>query len=167
MITNKWIAGNGEWEDAKKLRREVFIEEQNVAEEQEFDDLDLQSLHLVVYDGDTPIATGRIWHDGKTFRIGRCCVTKSERGGGIGDLLLKLLLIKTFEYNPSEVRIHAQTYAVPFYERYGFACEGEEYMEENIPHKTMSVTKETLVIPSKCGKDKHFEDFFTAVPQDG
>ncbi|HBU11697.1 MAG TPA: GNAT family N-acetyltransferase [Clostridiales bacterium] len=163
MIMNKWVTGNGDLTDAFALRKKVFVEEQHVAEVGEFDGLDEQSIHLVVYDGELPVATGRIWHDGKTFRIGRCCVERAQRGMGIGDLLIKLLLLKVFEYNPSEVRIHAQTHAEKFYEKYGFERIGDEYDEEGLPHVTMRATKETLRFPSKCGEVRRFEDFFKPV----
>lgn len=165
MLTNKWIGGNGDLTDAFALRRVVFVEEQNVDEAHEFDELDGQSMHVVLYDDGKPIATGRVWHDGKTWRIGRCCVIKEERGGGIGDLLIKLLILKAFEFNPTEVRIHAQVYAEGFYKRYGFERVSEEYEEEGIPHVTMRMTKETMVFPTDCGNDKHYEDFFEAAPK--
>lgn len=160
MITNEWILGNGDLSVPHALRRSVFIEEQRVAEEEELDAFDSQAMHLVIYDGKEPVATGRIWHDGRAFRIGRCCVAKEARGQGIGDLLVKLLLLKVFEFNPSEVRINAQTHAERFYERYGFTKNGGEFMEAGIAHVPMRVTKETLVFPSKCGNPKRFSDFF-------
>ncbi|MGI6153745.1 MAG: GNAT family N-acetyltransferase [Christensenellaceae bacterium] len=160
MITNKWFNGIENAKGAVDLRREVFVQEQQIPEEGEFDALDSQAMHLVVYDGETPVATGRVVHDGKTFRIGRLAVKKDCRGQGFGDLLIKLLLLKVFEFGPSVVRISAQTYAQAFYERYGFRKTGDEFMEEGIPHIPMEVTKETLVFKSKCGHDKTFWDFF-------
>ena len=163
MLTNEWIAGSADLTVPLKLRDEVFTKEQGATAE-DHDQLDAQALHLVLYDDDVPIATGRIYHDGHTFCIGRCCVKKEERGTGIGDLLIKLLLLKTFEYNPSQIRIHAQTQAQDFYRRYGFTADGEPFLEAGIPHIEMYVDKEKLLIPSQCGKVRHFEDFFEPAP---
>lgn len=162
MITNRWLMGNGDdISEALELRREVFVEEQGYDPAQDEDVMDAQAMHLMLYDGMVPVGTGRVYHDGKTFRIGRLCIRKQHRGQGMGDLLVKLLLLKAFEFNPSVVRISAQEYAVGFYERYGFAVEeGGEHLDEGQPHIYMAVTRETLLIPSKCGNVKRFDDFF-------
>lgn len=159
MITNEWIVGSGDLSVPLALRDEVFTDEQK-AQAPDADAYDPQALHLVLHDDGRPVATGRIYHDGRSFCLGRCCVVADERGQGIGDLLVKLLLLKAFEYNPSQVRIHAQVQAAPFYERYGFAPEGEPFDEAGIAHIAMQVNRDTLRIPSKCGKAKGFEDFF-------
>jgi predicted GNAT family N-acyltransferase len=160
LITNKWITGLAGAEDALEIREEVFVQEQKTTRDNEFDSLDEYAMHVIIYDGDDAIATGRVCHDGKTFRIGRIAVRKQYRGKGYGDLLVKLLLLKVFEYNPSVVRIGAQEYAQKFYERYGFRKTGDKYMDGGLPHIPMEVTKETLVFKSDCGHDKTYYDFF-------
>ena len=162
MITNEWIFGTEDISVPMALRREVFCAEQGVAECDEEDQYDELALHLVIYDGDTPVATGRVYHNGKVWRIGRCCVKKDVRGQGIGDLLLKMLLLKAFQYNPSKVEIDAQTHAQQFYERYGFMATGEAAILEGLPHVPMRVTKETLRFPGECGEVRRYEDFFKA-----
>lgn len=159
MLTNEWVMGTGDLSVPLALREAVFLNEQH-AEGPEEDAYDGQAMHLVLYDEGRPVATGRIYHDGRSFRIGRCCVAAGSRGEGIGDLLIKLLLLKTFEFAPQQVRIHAQEQAVPFYERYGFAAEGEPFTEAGIRHVAMHVDKDTLKMPSKCGKVRGFDDFF-------
>lgn len=158
--TNKWIVGRTDGvDDVFAIRREVFMDEQHVPEEIEVDELEDESLHLLLYDDGEPVACGRIWFDGKMFRIGRCAVRKDARGQGIGDLLVRLLLFKVFQYRPSKVGIHAQSTAKDFYSRYGFAVTGESFDEAGIEHVPMEITKETLVFPSPCG-DKHYSDLF-------
>lgn len=164
MITNEWITGGSDLSVPLALRDKTFTQEQQ-AQDADPDVYDQQALHLVLFDDGRPVATGRIYHDGRSFRIGRCCVEKDSRGQGIGDLLVKLLLLKVFEYNPTQVRIHAQTQAAPFYERYGFVVEGAPFDEAGIRHVAMHVDKDTLRIPSKCGKSRSFTDFFE--PADG
>ena len=163
MLTNEWIPGTGDLRAALDLREAVFSGEQH-AEEPDSDVYDPQALHLLLLDDGRPVATGRIYHDGHTFRIGRCCVSRDARGQGIGDLLIKLLLLKTFEYNPAQIRIHAQEQVERFYERYGFVREGEPFLEAGIRHVPMRVDRNSLKIPSHCGRTRGFADFFEAGP---
>lgn len=163
MITNEWIVGSGDISVPLTLRQQVFTEEQH-AQDSDRDDYDPQALHLVLYNDERPVAAGRLYHDGRSFRLGRCCVEKGSRGQGFGDLLVKLLLLKAFEYSPSQVRIHAQTQAAPFYRRYGFEAEGEPFAEAGIEHVAMRVDRDSLKIPSKCGEVRRFDDFFEPAP---
>lgn len=160
MITNQWFCGIEQAPDAQVVRNKVFVEEQGFTPEAEFDVFDNQAMHVVLYDNDTPVGTGRVYHDGKTFRLGRICVVKEMRGQNMGDLLLRLLLIKAFEFNPSQVRLDAQVRVQQFYEKFGFVVDGEITEEEGVPHVPMYVTKETLVMRSGCGKEMRYEDLF-------
>ncbi|MEG2188852.1 MAG: GNAT family N-acetyltransferase, partial [Christensenella sp.] len=143
MITNRWFCGIENAQDARMVRESVFVREQGFAEEDEFDALDAQAMHVVIYDDNAPVGTGRVYHDGKNFGIGRICVLKAARGGGIGDLLMRVLLVKVFEFCPSQVCILAQVQARGFYEKFGFAACGEQVDEAGIPHIPMLVNKET------------------------
>jgi len=160
LITNQWICGNADLADVMAVRDHVFVAEQGFAPEDEFDLFDRQAMHVVVYEGERPIGTGRLYHDGKTFRIGRICVVKDERGQGVGDLLMRLLLVKAFEFEPSQVRIDAQERVRGFYENFGFEQDGEAMEEAGIPHIPMRVTKESLVLKSGCGKELRYQDLF-------
>jgi predicted GNAT family N-acyltransferase len=135
----KWIdAKNPETlEDAFCVRREVFIKEQNVPEEEEIDAADFVSWHFVVYDNSKPVATGRIFKDGDIWLIGRIAVLKEHRGKRFGKLVVEKLLEKAVELQAGEVHVHAQTYAAGFYEKLGFVAYGETFMEANIEHIAM------------------------------
>lgn len=150
MITSAFIPGTQNLDEPFAIRREVFLEEQNIPEEEEFDEFDAQALHLIVYVDEQPAATGRIWHDGHTFRIGRLAVLKTFRGQKIGDLALRLLLFKAFSSGAEAVEISAQTYIVPLYKKFGFKEYGEEYVEAGIAHIAMKVGKDEVVYPSAC-----------------
>lgn len=152
MVTSVFIPGTEDLSEPLAIRREVFIEEQNVPEDEEYDGLDAQALHLMVYVDEVPAATGRIWHDGKEFRIGRLAVRKAYRGQKIGDLALRLLLYKAFSSGADSLTISAQTYIIPLYKKFGFREYGGEFMEAGIPHKTMKVGKDEVVYPSDCCK---------------
>lgn len=120
---------------ARAIRYAVFVEEQGVPVELEWDDWDEPSWHAIACD-DTgqPIATGRLLPDG---HIGRMAVLRSARGTGVGSQVLERLIAKAVELGYPEVVLNAQTHAAGFYTRLGFAAEGEEFEEAGIPHVTM------------------------------
>ncbi len=132
IVTGDW--GNLR-EDAQKVRIEVFVIEQNVPVELEWDEGDEVSTHAVAYDQQgRPVATGRLLPDG---HIGRMAVSQSLRGQGIGKQVLIALLDHARQDGHQELVLHAQTHAVPFYERQGFVVEGEEFIEADMPHRLM------------------------------
>jgi predicted GNAT family N-acyltransferase len=132
----------------------VFIEEQGCPENEDRDGLDEAALHLIVYVDEIPAATGRIWHDGSVFRIGRLAVRKRYRRQGIGDLALRLLLYKAFNSGAEELFVNAQTYIKELYGKFGFKECGEEFTDAGMPHIPMSVKKDGVVYPSACGHNK-------------
>ncbi|WP_317202975.1 GNAT family N-acetyltransferase [Janthinobacterium sp.] len=131
----------GDWSalraDAQLIRFEVFVDEQKVPAEIELDDMDAVSLHAVAYDANgMPIGTGRLLPDG---HIGRMAVRKSARGSGTGGALLLALMAQARARGLRRVMLNAQTAAAPFYQRHGFAIEGEEFFEAGIAHVEMSL----------------------------
>jgi len=153
MITSVFIPGNKDISEPLAIRRAVFVLEQGCPEEIERDMFDESALHLLVFVDEVPAGTGRIWHDGTGFRIGRLAVLPQFRGQRIGDLALRLLLYKAFSSGAEELTISAQTYLRKFYEKFGFRAEGEEYAEVGRPHVTMRVKKDEVVYPSACHKE--------------
>jgi predicted GNAT family N-acyltransferase len=126
------------WDEARvhasPIRFTVFCEEQGVPREIELDDCDAVSIHAVVFEDETPIATGRLLPDG---HIGRMAVLKGWRNRGIGGLMLTRLLERAKERGQPQVALSAQIHAVPFYRAHGFAEEGDEYLEAGIRHQAM------------------------------
>lgn len=117
------------------VRRAVFIEEQNVPEDLEWDEHDEHAYHvLALADDGTAIGTGRLKVD---CHIGRMAVLKSWRGRGVGGAVLEALLELAQKEGCTEVRLHAQTHAIPFYARFGFTPVGEVFEEAGIPHRLM------------------------------
>ena len=129
----------GDWdsqrEGAQAVRYAVFVLEQKVPLEMEWDAMDAQCLHAVAFNSEgKPIATGRLLPDG---HIGRMAVLQEARGGGIGGMILQALIEAAQERGDRVLMLNAQTHAEPFYARYGFAREGDEFMEAGIPHIAM------------------------------
>jgi len=137
MITTEWFAGDGDLTDVHMIRRNVFIKEQGVSEEEEMDGTDMEAIHLLVRDGGTPVATGRVIIMDDKFYIGRVAVLKEHRGKKYGDFMMRLLIRKAYDMGGAEQHLHAQTQARGFYEKLGFKAVSGEYMEANIPHVDM------------------------------
>lgn len=128
-----------DWErdrDALRAVREaVFVVEQGVPLELEWDEFDAVSTHVIAEDADSrAIGTGRLLPDG---HIGRMAVLAPWRGRGIGDALLARLIEQARDIGMNELCLHAQSHAVPFYARHGFTCVGDEFIEAGIPHRLM------------------------------
>ena len=127
---------NASWEsdgDAlRAVRRVVFIDEQAIPEDLEWDDSDPVSVHALGVDRDgRPIATGRLLDDG---HIGRIAVVREWRGRGVGAALFEHLVAAAGERGHRTLFLNAQTQAAEFYARYGFVRAGDEYIEAGIPH---------------------------------
>lgn len=129
--------------EAFAVRREVFVEEQQIDEAEEYDDRDAEAIHAVVYDEEgRPAATARLLLDEDgSFHVGRVAVRKACRRQGYGDFAVRMLLDKAFTCGADTVYLGAQLHAIPFYESIGFSVYGEEYLDAGIPHRRMKVEK--------------------------
>lgn len=143
MIRGKFIPQGGDLSDAKQVRQAVFIEEQHISPELEYDEWDPKAVHAVVYDTNSlPVATGRLLleEDG-SFHIGRVAVKKECRKKGYGDFVVRMLLDRAFQCGAQEVCILAQTTAVGFYQTIGFRVCGDACLDAGIEHYPMKVAK--------------------------
>lgn len=121
---------------AKHVRYAVFIEEQNIAEEDEWDDHDENALHLVASMDGNPIGTARLTSDGT---VGRMAVLNSFRNQGTGSAMMKQIIKTAKKSRIKVLRLHAQRTAEGFYVKHGFIAEGEEFLEAGIPHIAMKL----------------------------
>lgn len=139
MLEYKWFPAGVIDDSFRSLRIDIFVKEQGVPEENEFDEYDMQVPHLVIFLDDEAVATGRVIPYGEnTVKIGRIAVKKDKRGLHLGEKIVLELLRKSKEDGAKTVYVGAQTHAVGFYEKCGFSLVGTpEYMEENIPHYDM------------------------------
>lgn len=137
-FTVKPIYWNYNQREVKAIRTRVFIEEQGVPPELEWDGLDEHAYHIVAYAPDgVAIGTGRLTQDG---HIGRVAVLEEWRGKGVGKALLDMLLVVANKMGNDEVKLNAQVRARDFYLKCGFVAEGNEFMEAGIPHLAMTRT---------------------------
>ena len=131
-----------DWADGvdglRAVRRTVFIEEQAIPEDMEWDEFDTVSRHAIAEDATgRAVGCGRLLPDG---HIGRLAVLRDWRGRGVGAALLVHLMDLARSRGHARAILEAQTRAMPFYARHGFAATGDEYLEAGIPHRTMTRT---------------------------
>ena len=132
------------WQDDKDMlgdvRRRVFIEEQGVPEDLEWDEFDQDSYHVLALDENhSPVGCGRLKKDGQ---IGRMAVDKVYRNRGIGTAILENILQHAKATGISRIYLHAQCSAIPFYENNGFEVCSDEFLDAGIPHRTMQLQKD-------------------------
>lgn len=137
MIHTKWFDGNGDLTDAHYIRTVVFVDEQGISLEEEFDGTDACAIHLVAYEDGAPVATGRILKADGQLIIGRIATVKEHRKKGYGDLIVRMLIRKAFSMGEQTQHIHAQKAAQGFYEKLGFVAYGDVYDEAGIEHISM------------------------------
>jgi predicted GNAT family N-acyltransferase len=119
----------------RAVRETVFVQEQQVPLELEWDAQDPQCAHVLARDAEgRPIGTGRLTPERS---IGRMAVLRDWRGRGVGDALLQALIAEARRRQWPQVSLHAQVSAVGFYARHGFVPDGEPYMEAGIEHRNM------------------------------
>lgn len=129
-----------EFHDIIQLREKIFVVEQDCPY-LDVDGQDPLAIHVLGISNNL-IATARIFPpDKKGFVvIGRICTHASARGNGLGRELVKQCLSyikENWKYAP--IKISAQCYLIKFYESFGFKIVGEEYLEDGIPHITMTI----------------------------
>ncbi len=133
----------GSWQalgrEAGAIRGKVFIEEQKIPAEMEWDAADAGCVHAVAFNHfGVALATGRLLeHVPGVAKIGRMAVLPSMRGSAIGRAVLDALMRAARERGDREALLHAQTSAAPFYARAGFVARGEVFDEAGIPHVEM------------------------------
>ncbi|MFG2608224.1 GNAT family N-acetyltransferase [Streptomyces sp. NPDC048514] len=130
------------------VRKEVFVVEQGVAEDIEYDAHDTVAVHvLAVREDGVPLGTGRLLHGaaaaGKTGgdpavgSLGRLAVSREARGLGVGAALVRAIEDAARAHGLTAVDLHAQTHALGFYEQLGYAAYGPEFPDAGIPHRAM------------------------------
>lgn len=124
-------------DEAKFIRITVFVEEQGFKEE--FDTDDNISTHLVMFDGDKPVATGRFYFDisKQEYMIGRLAVLKEYRGQGLGGEIVKEAERLIRAKGGTSAFLHSQCRAQSFYEKLGYEAFGESDFDEDCPHQWM------------------------------
>ena len=147
--------------EAKKLREDIFVNEQHF--KNEFDDIDNRAVHLVFYERDRSLAVCRYYRDetvsGK-YILGRIAVAKDQRGRHIGKRLLDIAEKNIAAEGGHMIGLSAQVQARSFYEKSGYRAAGEVYLDEDCPHiymeKNLNKRGDENEPLSAVGVDHHF-----------
>jgi predicted GNAT family N-acyltransferase len=122
------------------IRKEVFVKEQGVPLEDEFDQFDtLNGLceHILVHYNEQPVGTGRIRFIDGVGKLERICILEPYRKFGLGKIIIKALEEIAEERGASQVKLHGQTQAEGFYKKLGYRTSSNIFMEDGIPHILM------------------------------
>ena len=136
--------------DLLKVRVDVFVVEQTCPYP-ELDDKDRKpgTLHLIGYDDDVIVAYARLLPPGISYpsvSFGRVLTAASHRSSGLGKQLIKQVLLECERHWPrQDIEIGAQEYLADFYGRFGFTATSTMYLEDDIPHIDMKLTKESTL----------------------
>ncbi|MET8023006.1 GNAT family N-acetyltransferase [Streptomyces avermitilis] len=140
--------GTADREACFAVRKEVFVVEQRVPQDIEYDAYDAGAVHvLAVRDDGVPLGTGRLLYgeaaaaktdgDLTVGSLGRLAVTQDARGLGVGAALVRAIEDAARARGLAAVDLHAQTHALGFYERLGYVVYGPEFLDAGIPHRAM------------------------------
>lgn len=131
IIESIWPANQGA---IRLIRQTVFIEEQNVPDNLEWDDLDSTAIHLCIFSEHSNkelIAYARLLPEGKLTRM---AVAKEHRAKGYGAALVQYAIAKSIQLELTKIKLDAQIPAVPFYQKLGFLTHGDEFWDAGIKH---------------------------------
>jgi predicted GNAT family N-acyltransferase len=133
----KRIIDKKELNEAFYIRKIVFVDEQGVPLDEEFDEYDANADHVLAYYNNQPVGTGRLQILNGMAKLERICVLASYRKYGLGMLLIRILETIARDKGIYKTILHSQTHAVRFYEKFGYRPASQEFMEAGIPHIVM------------------------------
>ena len=136
----KRITTEEDLQKAFDIRKVVFVEEQQVAEEDEFDEFDVLDEsypHILINYQQQSIATARFRVVDGLGKLERICVLPTHRGLGVGKVMVKELEDIAVEKGITKLKLHGQTHAEEFYEQLGYKTTSDIFMEDGIPHIVM------------------------------
>ncbi|MGH1374090.1 MAG: GNAT family N-acetyltransferase [Cellvibrionaceae bacterium] len=126
-------------DELSEVRRQVFIEEQNVPKELEWDERDALCQHILIRQDGQAVATGRIDLE-KDGKVGRVAVLPAYRGSGLGEKIMDALEQIARDSQQKKLWFHAQSSAIGFYQKLGYTIVSDRFLEAGIPHQTMEKT---------------------------
>ncbi|MDN4071742.1 GNAT family N-acetyltransferase [Fictibacillus terranigra] len=136
----KKISEDHDLKEAFYIRKEVFVGEQGVPLEDEFDEfdtLDGECEHILVYFNAQPVGTGRIRVLDGFGKLERICILEPYRKFGLGKIMIQALEEMAEEKGVPAVKLHGQTQAEGFYTKLGYRASSTIFMEDGIPHIVM------------------------------
>lgn len=138
MLQIKLVQTEQEKELAFTVRKQVFVQEQGIPLHLEIDEHDATAKHFIVLDGTQIIAAARLREiEPKIGKVERVCVLSEHRGKHFGAYVMNALELYAIEQSWEKLKLHAQTYAIPFYEKLNYTVTSPEFIDADIPHRAM------------------------------
>jgi predicted GNAT family N-acyltransferase len=132
----KWIDGLSQ---LKNIRDKVFIQEQKVTPQLEWDGMDEKAIHFLVFNDKAAIGCARAIVIKDHMQLGRMAVLKEYRGQGIGTALIEKAMTTAKLNQLSAIYISAQCHAIDFYKKFGFEVTSDIYLDAEIPHSRYDI----------------------------
>ena len=132
----KWIDDQAQ---LKNIREKVFIQEQKVTPELEWDGMDEKAIHFLVFKDEKAIGCARAIVIKSRMQLGRMAVLKEYRGQGAGSTLIEKAIVTAKLKQLSGILISAQCNAINFYVKFGFEVTGDTYLDAEILHRDMTL----------------------------
>jgi predicted GNAT family N-acyltransferase len=132
----KWIDDHTQ---LKNIREKVFIQEQKVTPQLEWDGMDEKAIHFLVFNDKAAIGCARAIVIKDHMQLGRMAVLKEYRGQGIGSALIEKAMTTAKLNQLSAIYISAQCHAIDFYKKFGFEVTSDIYLDAEIPHRDMTL----------------------------
>ena len=132
----KWIDAH---ESLYMIREKVFIEEQKVTSQLEWDGMDEEAIHFLAFKNEKAIGCARAFVIENYMQLGRMAVLKEYRGEGIGTALLEKAMTTAKLNELSVIYISAQCQAIDFYKKFGFEITSDIYLDAEILHRDMKL----------------------------
>ena len=132
----KWI---DEYDSLTMIREKVFIEEQKVTSQLEWDGMDENAMHFLVFKDEEAIGCARAVVIKNYMQLGRMAVLKKYRGQGVGSTLIENAIVTAKLKQLSSIHISAQCNAINFYVKFGFEVTGDTYLDAEILHRDMTL----------------------------
>lgn len=125
-------------QEAFRIRREVFVEEQGVALADEFDQYENQAEHILVFhEEEAPVVTARLRAVDGWAKLERICLLAPYRKSGLGSVIISTLEAMAAERGLRQAKLHGQKQAEGFYQKLGYVTASPVFMEDGIPHVLM------------------------------
>lgn len=140
MTTYKKITNEEDLKKAFHIRKTVFVDEQGVALEDEFDQYDTltgKCEHILVYFKEEAVGTGRLRTVNEFAKLERICLLEPYRKFGLGKVILQSLEQIAKEKGLTKAKLHGQTHAEGFYQKLGYKTASSIFIEDGIPHVLM------------------------------
>lgn len=132
----KWI---DEYELLTMIREKVFIEEQEVTSQLEWDGMDKDTIHFLAFKDKKGVGCARAFVIQNRMQLGRMAVLREYRGEGIGSALIETAITLAKLNQLSGIYISAQCHAIDFYKKFGFEVTSDIYLDAEIPHRDMKL----------------------------